>query len=195
MKTEIVSAIANAVFSYITEMDTVIFHFAGSGDHNRIKDNELEKHFEEKQWRTQLLSIRCQVTKTTLDTQSEKYLALKDKEKVKLRDWKVTKWFKQSNTLVIKSLSDHCLLKKEKGVPKFAQLRQLFMTSQMPSIINGDHGDIDLDTAKSTWDRPPAPSRPPGPRTLDSRTKAPSCLLRHRAPYLPRLLDPQKPRR
>jgi hypothetical protein len=48
VKTEIVSAIANAVFSYITEMDTVIFHFAGSGDHNRIKDNELEKHFEEK---------------------------------------------------------------------------------------------------------------------------------------------------
>ena len=109
--------------------------------------------------------------------------------------YKVTKWFKQSNTLVIKSLSDHRLLKKEKGVPKFAQLRQLFMTSQMSSIINGDHGDIDLDTAKSTWDRPPAPSRPPGPRTLDSRTKAPSCLLRHRAPYLPRLLDPQKPRR
>jgi hypothetical protein len=30
---------------------------------------------------------------------------------------------------VIKSLSDHCLLKKKKGVPKFAQLRQLFMTS------------------------------------------------------------------
>ena len=48
VKTEIVSAIANAVFSYITEMDTVLFHFAGPGDHNRIKDNELEKHFEEK---------------------------------------------------------------------------------------------------------------------------------------------------
>ena len=49
---------------------------------------------------------------------------------------KVLEWFKQSNTRVIKALSDHLVPKKDKGGPKSEQLRQLFMTSQMTSIIN-----------------------------------------------------------
>ena len=50
----------------------------------------------------------------------------------------------QSNSRVIKALRDHLLPQKEKGGPKSAQLWQLFMTSQMTSIINGENEKIDL---------------------------------------------------
>jgi hypothetical protein len=65
----------------------------------------------------------------------------------------VVEWFRQSNSRV-ESLRDHLLPKKEKGGPKSAQLRQLFMKSQMTSIINGDHEDVDLDMAAHVWDMP-----------------------------------------
>jgi hypothetical protein len=60
----------------------------------------------------------------------------------------------QSNSRIVKALRDHLLPKKEKGGPKSAQLRQLFMTSQMTSIINGEHEDVDLDMAAHVWDMP-----------------------------------------
>jgi hypothetical protein len=69
-------------------------------------------------------------------------------------DWKVTEWFRQSNSRVIKALRDHLLPKKEKVGPKASQLRQLFMTSQITSIINGDHEEIDLEEANRIWDMP-----------------------------------------
>jgi hypothetical protein len=52
----------------------------------------------------------------------------------------------------MKALRDHLVPKKEKGGPKSAQLRQLFTTSHMTSIINGEHEDIDLDVAEKIWD-------------------------------------------
>jgi hypothetical protein len=58
----------------------------------------------------------------------------------------------QSNTRVFKTLRDHLLPKKEKGGPNSAQLQQLFMTSQMTLIINGEHEDIDLEMAEQIWD-------------------------------------------
>jgi hypothetical protein len=44
--------------------------------------------------------------------------------------------------------------KKEKGGPKSGQLRQLFMTTHMTSIINGYNEDIDLETAEQIWEMP-----------------------------------------
>jgi hypothetical protein len=129
-----------------------LFSYVGSGDHDHIEDADLEEHFEKKSWKTQLRAIRSQVTKTSLDTKCEEYQTLTDQEKTHLRKWKVTEWFRQSNARVIKALRDHLLPKKEKGGPKSAQLRQLFMTSQMTSIINGEHEDIDLDMAEKIWD-------------------------------------------
>jgi hypothetical protein len=61
-------------------------------------------------------------------------------------NWKVIEWFRQCNSRVIKALRDHLLPKKEKGRPKSVQLRQLFMTSQMTCIINGENEKIDLET-------------------------------------------------
>jgi hypothetical protein len=98
-----------------------------------------------------IIIIRSQVTKSTLDTKSEEYVSLSNDEKTKLRNWKVTEWFRQSNSRVIKAMRDH-LVPKEKGDPKSAQLRQLFMTSQITSIISGKHEEIDLDVTKRIWD-------------------------------------------
>ena len=50
------------------------------------------------------------------------------------------------------TLCHHLLSKKEKGGPKSAQLRQLFMTSQMTCIINGENEKIDLETAEQIRD-------------------------------------------
>jgi hypothetical protein len=58
----------------------------------------------------------------------------------------VIEWFRQSNSRVIEALRDHLLPKKEKGGPKSAHLRQLFMTSQMTCIINGENEKIDHET-------------------------------------------------
>jgi hypothetical protein len=103
---------------------------------------------------TQLRSIRSQVTKSTLDAKYEEYQKLRDDKKTELRDWKVIEWFRQSNSRVIKALRDHLLPKKEKGGPKSAQLRQLFMTSQVTSIIYRENEKIDLETAEQIWDMP-----------------------------------------
>ena len=107
------------------------------------RDEEVDLHFGLKEWSTQLLCIRSQIIKCTLDSKCKEYQALSSEKKAKLRDWKVMEWFSQSNTRVIKSLRDHLLPKKEKGGPKSAQLRQLFMTAQMTAIIDGDHTEID----------------------------------------------------
>jgi hypothetical protein len=121
---------------------------------SRFEDGDLEKHFKKQMWPTQLRSIRSQVTKSTLDAKCEEYQKLTDDEKTELRDWKVIEWFRQSNSRVIKPLRDHLLPKKEKGGPKSVQLRQLFMTSQMTSIVNGENEKIDLETAEQIWDMP-----------------------------------------
>jgi hypothetical protein len=64
-------------------------------------------------------------------------------------------WFRQANTRVIKALRDHLLPKKaEKGGPKTAQLRQLFMTAQMTAIVDGEHTEINLETAECIWTMP-----------------------------------------
>jgi hypothetical protein len=56
------------------------------------------------------------------------------------------------NTRIIKVLRDHLLPKKaEKGGPKTAQLRQLFMTAQMTAIVDGEHTEINLETAECIW--------------------------------------------
>jgi cyclophilin family peptidyl-prolyl cis-trans isomerase len=66
------------------------------------------------------------------------FTAAGDQKKTKLRNWKIVEWFRQANTRVIKALRDHLLPKKaEKGGPKTAQLRQLFMTAQMTAIVDG----------------------------------------------------------
>ena len=154
VKTKIISATEASGYSYITKMGAILCHFAGSGDHNHIEDDDLEKHFEKKMWPTQLRSIRSLVTKSTLHAKCEEYLKFTDDEKTDLRDWKVVEWFKQSNSRVVKALRDQLLTKKEKGGSKSAQLRQLFVTSQMTSIIDGDHEDVDLDMAAHVWDMP-----------------------------------------
>lgn len=118
-KTEIVTAIANAGCTFVMDAGTTLFQLAGSGDHSAVEDDEIVKHFEEKEWTTQLLSIRSQITKTTLDTKCEEYQALSDQKKTKLRNWKIVEWFRQANTRVIKALRDHLLPKKaEKGGPR-----------------------------------------------------------------------------
>jgi hypothetical protein len=65
-------------YSYITEMGTTLFHYAGSGDHGHIEEEDLEKHFDKKMWGTQLRSIRSQVTKSTLDAKCEEFQKLTD---------------------------------------------------------------------------------------------------------------------
>jgi hypothetical protein len=89
VKTEIVSAIETACYSYITKMGAHLFSVAGSGDHGHIEDGDLEKHFKKQMWPTLLRSIRSQVTKSTLDAKCEEYQKLTDDEKTEIRDWKV----------------------------------------------------------------------------------------------------------
>jgi hypothetical protein len=154
VKTEIVSAIETVGYSYITKMGAHLFSAPGSGDHGHVEDGDLEKHFKKQMWPTQLRSIQSQVTKSTLDAKCKEYQKLTDDEKTELLDWKGIEWFRQSNSRVIKALRDHLLPKKEKGGPKSAQLWQLFMTSQMTCIINGENEKIDLETAEQIWDMP-----------------------------------------
>ena len=101
------------------------------------------------------MSIRIQITKTTLDTKCEEYQALDDEKNAKFRNWKIVEWFRQTNTRVIKDLRDHLLPKKaEKGGSKTAQLRQLFMTAQMTVIVDKENTDINLDTVERIWTMP-----------------------------------------
>jgi hypothetical protein len=90
-------------------MGTVLFHFAGSGNHDHIDDSDLEEHM----WLTQLRSIRSQVTKSTVDDKCEEYQKFTHDEKTELRDWKVLstiiEWFRQNNSRVVKALLDHLL--------------------------------------------------------------------------------------
>ena len=123
-KTEIIAWFAASGYSYIPQMGTSLFHLAGSGDHDHVEDGDLEKHFKKQMWPTQLLSIRSEVTKRTLDVKCEEYQTLSDEEKLNLRDYKVVEWFRTSNSKVVKALRDHLLPKKDKGGPKSAQLRQ-----------------------------------------------------------------------
>jgi hypothetical protein len=153
-KTEIIGWLEACGYSYIAKTGTILFHFAGSGDHDHLEDGDLERHYASKMWPTQLRSIRSQVTKSTLDVKCEEYQSLSDDEKLNLRNYKVVEWFRRSNSRVVKALRDHLLPKKEKGGPKSGQLRQLFMTAHMTSIINGDNEEIDLETAEHIWDMP-----------------------------------------
>jgi hypothetical protein len=94
-------------------------------------------------------------SQSTLDAKCEEYQSLSDGEKADLRDYKVVEWFPRSNSRVVETLSHHLLPKKqEKGGPKTGHLRQLFMTAQMTSIMNGDNDEIDLDTLEHIWDMP-----------------------------------------
>jgi hypothetical protein len=38
-------------------MGTVLFHYADSGAHGHIEEEDLEKHFDKKMWGTQLASL------------------------------------------------------------------------------------------------------------------------------------------
>ena len=153
-KTEIIGWLEACGYSYIAKTGTILFHFAGSGDHDHLENGDLERHYASKMWPTQLRSIRSQVTKSTLDVKCEEYQSLTDDEKADLRDYKVVEWFRRSNSKVVKALRDHLLPKKDKGGPKTGQLRQLFMTAQMTSIINGEMEEIDLETADQIWYMP-----------------------------------------
>jgi hypothetical protein len=153
-KTEIIGWLEACGYSYIAKTGTILFHFAGSGDHDHLEDGDLERHYASKMWPTQLRSIRSQVTKSTLDVKCEEYQSLSDDEKLNLRNYKVVEWFRRSNSRVVKALRDHLLPKREKGGQKSGQLRQLFMTAHMTSIINGDNEEIDLETAEHIWDMP-----------------------------------------
>ncbi len=153
-KTEIIACLEANGYSYISKTGTTLFHFAGSGDHDHLEDDDLQEHYEKKLWPTQLRSIRSQVTKSTLDVKCEEYQSLTDDEKADLRDYKVVEWFRRSNSKVVKALCDHLLPKRKKGGPKTGQLRQLFMTAQMTSIINSEMEEIDLDTADKIWYMP-----------------------------------------
>jgi hypothetical protein len=128
-KTEIIAWLEANGYSYISKTGTTLYHFAGSGDHNHLGDDDLQEHYVSKMWPTQLRSIRSQVTKSTLDVKCEEYQSLTDDEKADLRDYKVVEWFRRSNSKVVKALRDHLLPKKEKAGPKTGQLRQLFMTA------------------------------------------------------------------
>ncbi len=52
VKTEIVSAIETAGYSYITKMGAHLFSVDGSGDHGHVEDGDLEKHFKKQMWPT-----------------------------------------------------------------------------------------------------------------------------------------------
>jgi hypothetical protein len=138
--------------SYIAKTGTILFHFADSDNHDHLEDGDLERHYASKMWQMQLRSIRSQVTKSTLDVKCEEYQSLSDDQKLNLRDYEVVEWFRRSNSRVVKALRDHLLPKKEKGGLKCGQLRQLFMTAQMTSIINDDNEEIDLETTDHIWD-------------------------------------------
>ena len=71
-KTEIIAWLEANGYSYISKTGTT-FHFAGSGDHNHLEDDDLQEHYASKMWPTQLRSIRSQVTKSTLDVKCEEY--------------------------------------------------------------------------------------------------------------------------
>jgi hypothetical protein len=92
-KTEIVTGIANAGCTFVMDAGTTLFQLAGSGDHSYVGDDEIAKHFEEKEWPTQLLSIRSQITKTTLDTKCEEYQALSDQSSIDMYNNDVSKRF------------------------------------------------------------------------------------------------------
>jgi hypothetical protein len=70
IKTESVSAIESAGYSYITKMGAILFHFAGSGNHDHIEDSDLEACFKKQMWPTQLRSIPSQVSLKVLSTSS-----------------------------------------------------------------------------------------------------------------------------
>ena len=86
IKTESVPEIEGAGYSCITKMGVMLFHFAGSGNHDHIDDFALEEHFK-KQMQTQLCSIWFQVTKSTLDAKCEKYQKITDDVETELCDW------------------------------------------------------------------------------------------------------------
>jgi hypothetical protein len=151
-KMEIIGWFEASGYSYIAKTGTILFHFAGSGDHDHLEDGDLEGRYASKMWPTQLRSIRSQVTKSTLDVKCEEYQSLSDGEKADLKDYKVVEWFRRSNSRVVKALRHHLLTKKlEKGGPKTGQLWQLFMTALMTSIINEDNYEIDLDTLEQAY--------------------------------------------
>ena len=80
-KTEIIAWLEANGYSYISKTGTTLFHFAGSGDHDHLGDDDLQEHYVSKMWPTQLRSIRSQVTKSTLDVKCEEYQSLTDDEK------------------------------------------------------------------------------------------------------------------
>ena len=60
-KTEIIGWLEASGYSYIAKTGTILFHFAGSGDHDHLEDGDLERHYASKMWPTQLRSIRSQL--------------------------------------------------------------------------------------------------------------------------------------
>ena len=145
-KTEIVDAFNSAGAGFVNAMGEQLFKYDGSGDHSAWEEAGLKKHFEDKNWPIQLISLRSEIMKRTLDVKSEDYTALSDDAKKKLRDFKVLEWFQAANRACIKALKDHLVPKKDRGGPHAVQLRQIFMTSAVTDIINGD-GKVDLKTA------------------------------------------------
>jgi len=106
-KTKIIECLETSGYSYIAKTGTILFHFAGSGDHDHLEDSDLERHYASKIWPTQLRSIGSHVTKSTLDVKCEECQSLSDGEKADLRGYKVVEWFCRSNSRVVKALRDH----------------------------------------------------------------------------------------
>lgn len=152
-KTEIVDAFNSAGAGFVNAMGEQLFKYAGSGDYSVWEEAGLKKHFKEKNWPIQLISLRSEITKRTLDVKSEEYTGLSDDDKKELRDFKVLEWFQAANRACIKALKDHLVPKKDKGGPQAVQLRQIFMTSAVTDIINGD-GKVELKTAEEIWKFP-----------------------------------------
>jgi hypothetical protein len=84
-KTEIIGWLEACGYSYIAKTGTILFHFAGSGDHDHLENGDLERHYASKMWPTQLRSIRSQVTKSTLDVKCEEYQSLSEAQPEKLQ--------------------------------------------------------------------------------------------------------------
>ena len=65
-KTEIVDAFNSAGAGFVNAMGEQLFKHAGSGDHSAWEEAGLKKHFKDKNWPIQLISLRSEIMKRTL---------------------------------------------------------------------------------------------------------------------------------
>jgi hypothetical protein len=58
-KTEIIGWLEASGYSYIAKTGTILFHFAGSGDHDHLEDGDLERHYASKMWPGRIYARSC----------------------------------------------------------------------------------------------------------------------------------------